>query len=160
MVKNKPFILSIGIFLFGSAFCFSQQNTDAAGGNATGAGGSVSYSVGQIDYNYLSGSNGNLNQGLQQPYEIFTSGVEDPAIQLGLSVYPNPSTNILYLKIEKDEIKDLSFQLYDINGKQVLSSIIVNNTTEIIMEHYASSTYFLKVSNSTTDLTTFKIIKK
>lgn len=160
MVKHKPFILSLSFFLFGSAMCFAQKNTDAAGGNATGAGGSVSYSVGQIDYNYQSGSNGNLNQGLQQPYEIFTSGVEDPAIQLGLSVYPNPSTNVLYLKIEKDEINDLSFQLYDINGKQLLSAIIVTNTTEIVMEQYAASTYFLKVSNSTKDLTTFKIIKK
>ena|SRR5258705_5745716 len=160
MIKRKPLILSIGILFFGSAFSFAQQNTDAAGGNATGAGGSVSYSVGQIDYNYLSGSNGNLNQGLQQPYEIFSSGVDDPLIQLGLSVYPNPSTNVLYLKIEKDEIKDLSFQLYDINGQQLLSKIIVNNTTEIMIEQYSASTYFLKVSNSNKELTTFKIIKK
>src|SRR5687767_5435176 len=102
MVKHKPLLLSVGFLLFGSVYMFAQQNTDAAGGNATGSGGSVSYSVGQIDYNYQTGSNGNLNQGLQQPYEIFISGVDDPAIQLGLSVYPNPSTNVLYLKIEKD----------------------------------------------------------
>jgi hypothetical protein len=160
MIKHKRFLISLVMFISGSVFTFAQQNTDAAGGNATGAGGSVSYSIGQIDYNYLSGSNGNLNQGIQQPYEIFTNGIEDAAIQLGISAYPNPSTNVLYLKIEKDELTNLSFQLFDMNGKQLLSKNIMDKTTEIQMEQYASSAYFLKVFQSNKELTTFKIIKK
>jgi hypothetical protein len=160
MIKPHTLFLGFALFFYSSTLSFAQQNTDAAGGNATGTGGSVSYSIGQIDYISNSGTNGNVNQGVQQPYEIFNSGIEDASVQLGLSVYPNPSTQVLYLKIEQNDLKDLSYQLYDFNGKQLASKMIINNTTEIIMEQYATSTYFLKVFNSTKELTTFKIIKK
>jgi len=159
-MKNVKLIIPFILIWGGCITLNAQDGTVASGGNSTGAGGSASYSIGQIDYTANSGTNGNINQGNQQPYEIFTSGVEDAAIQLGLSIYPNPSTHVLYLKVEKEDLKDLSFQLFDMNGKQLLSKIITNNTTEIIMEQYPASTYLLKVLNSTKELTTFKIIKK
>jgi len=153
-------MVSICLLVTSITLSVAQQNTDAAGGNATGAGGSVSYSVGQIDYTYQEGSNGNIHEGVQQPYEIFTFGVEDASIQWGLTVYPNPSTHILYLKVEKEELKNLSYQLFDLNGKLIQTQNINNNITEILMETYSTSTYFLKIYNNTQELTTFKIIKK
>jgi hypothetical protein len=49
----------------------AMQNTiPAAGGNAKGSGGSASFTVGQIFYTKLSGTNGTVIQGIQQPYEI------------------------------------------------------------------------------------------
>jgi hypothetical protein len=44
---------------------YSQNSTLSSGGQATGTGGSVSYSVGQIAYSSLSGTNGSLIQGVQ-----------------------------------------------------------------------------------------------
>jgi hypothetical protein len=41
-----------------------------AGGEATGSGGSVSYSVGQVVYTTNTGINGSVAQGVQQPYEF------------------------------------------------------------------------------------------
>lgn len=160
MIKHKQLMITAGVLLSAATISFAQQNTDAAGGNATGAGGSVSYSVGQIDYTYSSGSNGNINEGVQQPYEIYISGVEDGYAEWGLSVYPNPSTNILFLKIEKENFEDVSFQLLDINSKIILTKKIQENITEISMENYASSTYFLTILNNTQEVKTFKIIKK
>lgn len=45
----------------------AQQAILAAGGEATGAGGTVSFSVGQIDYIEATGGGGKANQGVQQP---------------------------------------------------------------------------------------------
>jgi uncharacterized protein (TIGR02145 family) len=47
-----------------------QNTISAAGGNAKGSGGSASFTVGQIFYTKLSGTNGTVVQGIQQPYEI------------------------------------------------------------------------------------------
>jgi len=48
----------------------AQESVTASGGNASGAGGTVSYSVGQVVYKTNTGSNGSEAQGVQQPYEI------------------------------------------------------------------------------------------
>ncbi len=160
MIKQKLTQLSLLVFFSAATTCFAQQNTEAAGGNATGAGGSVSYSVGQTDYHYLSGSNGNVNEGVQQPYEIFTFSVDDNASQWGLSVYPNPTSDVLYLKIEKENFANLQYQLIDMNGKVILNNNIQNSVTEINMKSISSSTYFLTVINNKQTITTFKIIKK
>ncbi|RYD90052.1 MAG: cadherin-like beta sandwich domain-containing protein, partial [Sphingobacteriales bacterium] len=45
----------------------AQQAYLTAGGNANGAGGSASYSVGQTAYMFNKGANGNVQQGVQQP---------------------------------------------------------------------------------------------
>ena len=52
----------------------AQQNTASAGGNYTGSGGSISFSIGQANYTYHSNAFGSVNQGVQQPYEIFPVG--------------------------------------------------------------------------------------
>jgi hypothetical protein len=64
------------------SFLKAQQSINAAGGNGTGAGGSFSYSIGQIDYTTVFGSNGSAAMGVQHPEEkilvnvkVFTSNV-------------------------------------------------------------------------------------
>jgi hypothetical protein len=57
-----------------SGYGLAMQNTiSSAGGNAKGSGGSASFTVGQIFYTKLSGTNGSVVQGIQQPYEISIS---------------------------------------------------------------------------------------
>ncbi len=65
----KRIILLLGCCLlgWGTTSLIAQQGNVAAGGVATGTGGSVSYSIGQVDYLSASGSNGYINQGLQHP---------------------------------------------------------------------------------------------
>lgn len=138
----------------------AQQATTATGGNASGSGGNLSYSIGQVVYNSNSGSNGSVAQGLQQPYEIsIVLGLEDYQIGLNMQVYPNPTTDYLTLNIGNSELSTLNFQLFDISGK-LIESKRVENTTEIIrMGNLPSGTYFLNVINNNKELKIFKIIK-
>ena len=58
----------VACFLLVSFSVYSQQSTLSSGSEATGSGGVVSYSVGQVFYQNLTGSNGNfISEGLQQP---------------------------------------------------------------------------------------------
>jgi len=159
-MKNKKTKLS-ALLLLGIGFnqVYAQQATTASGGDASGSGGSVAYSVGQIVYTTYTGSNGSVAQGVQQPYEIsITTGLLETDIKLNLSAYPNPTTNYLMLQIDNYD-KALSYQLYDIGGKLLESNTVVANSTTIKMEQMPTGTYLLKVIQNNKEVKTFKIIK-
>jgi hypothetical protein len=147
-------------FLLGIGMVAAQESPVATGGDASGAGGSSSYSVGQIVYTTNAGSNGSVAQGVQQPYEIsVTTGIDVKTIQLEMLVYPNPTTDYLTLKIENIEVSTLNFQLYDVQGKIIENNQILDNTTTIKMLQQSKGIYFLKVANNNVVIKTFKIIK-
>lgn len=154
--KVKLSVLLLGLGLTAQA----QQATTATGGDASGSGGTVAYSLGQIVYTTNTGTNGSVAQGVQQPYEIsIVLGIEDNSINLELVAYPNPTTNFLTLNVGKAELSTLNFQLYDILGKLIESRKIISSTETIGMANLPSATYFLKVSNNNNEVKTFKIIK-
>jgi hypothetical protein len=151
-------VLLLGLGLSGLQ---AQTSVNATGGNATGSGGSASYSVGQVAYTTNTGTNGSVVQGVQQPYEIsVTTGiVEAKGITLSVTAYPNPTTDLLQLKVESEKLKDLSFQLFDMNGKLLQSKKITGDQTSIVMSNLVPSTYFVKVNQGNKEVKTFKIIK-
>lgn len=65
----KNYFIAIAMFFY-SSFSFAQQGFVATGGDAASGAGSVSYSVGQIDYNVYSNSSNLIIEGLQQPYSL------------------------------------------------------------------------------------------
>ena len=138
-----------------------QQTIPASGGNATGSGGSVSYTVGQIICNTLSGTNGTVAQGVQQPYEIsvVTAIKEANDISLELSVYPMPATDFVKLKIKNYEVENLRYRLYDINGSLLQDNKVEDSETSIVMSNLVPAIYFLKVTDNMKVIKTFKIIK-
>ena len=151
-------VLLLGLGLTGLQ---AQTSTNAAGGNASGSGGSVSYSVGQVLYTTNTGTEGSVAHGVQQPYEISVeTGIEIKEINLSITAYPNPTSDYLQLKVEYEDFKDLSYQLYDINGKLLQTKELVNTETQIDISSYAATTYFVKVTRGKKELKTFKIIKR
>jgi len=139
----------------------AQQSTNTSGGNATGTGGTVSYSVGQISYTTITGTSGSACQGVQQPFEIFAiTNVNDAKdLNINLSAFPNPTFDNLTLKIESANTKNLSYILLDINGKLLASQKLDGAETKIAMNNYAAATYFIKITENNNILKTFKIIK-
>ena len=118
-MKNKKVILGI-LFLNLTITAVAQQATTAAGGNASGSGGTAAYSVGQIVYTTNVGLNGSMLQGVQQPYEIsIVYGVEDNIINIDFNLYPNPTLDFLTLTVGTIDFSVLSFELFDGNGKLV-----------------------------------------
>jgi hypothetical protein len=148
------------LFLF--AVNISAQNAIiTSGGNASGAGGSLSYTIGQIFYKVNVGTNGSISQGVQQPYEIsvVTSIKGTENIQLGLAVYPNPVRDNLTLRFTGDVPLQCVAYMYDINGSLLLTKKIEGNVTSVSMEAFLPGSYFLKVIQGSNEVKTFKIIK-
>jgi hypothetical protein len=157
-MKHTKTILNITFLLLGLGGLHAQETVAAAGGEATGIGGIVSYSTGQVVYTVNTGANGSLAQGVQQPYGISTTvGISETAFNLELSVYPNPTTNYLTLKVEKTE--GLTFQLHDLQGKVIESKTVSSTSTNISLEGQPTATYFLNLVKNNQLVKTFKIIK-
>jgi len=151
-------VLLLGLGLTGLQ---AQEGVNATGGNASGSGGLVSYSVGQVVYTTNTGTNGTVAQGVQQPYEIsvVTAIEQAKGITLSVTAYPNPTTDYLTLRIDEFDISNLSYQLYDMNGKLLQSEKITGNKTSIVMSNLVSANYFVKVVQGNKEIKTFKIIK-
>lgn len=162
-MKYKKLLLS-GMFLlcFGLSGIMAQEVLSASGGNATGTGGSISYTVGQIIYTTQKGANSNsIAHGVQQPYEItvVTSIAQAININLELSAYPNPITDCLTIAVKNYETTNLYYRLYDVNGKLLQTVKAEGNKTEIITRHLIPSIYFVKVIDKEKEIKLFKIIK-
>jgi len=158
---NKKRFLSCILFLsaIGLLQVDAQENINSTGGKATGTGGTVTYSVGQTVFNTSSSETGTVMEGVQQPYEIFiTTGIELATISLDLKVFPNPTTNILNLIVENEE-NELSYQLFNIDGKILQSEEINSKETKIELLDLKQSSYFLRVIEKDQIVKTFKIIK-
>ncbi|MCF8297624.1 MAG: T9SS type A sorting domain-containing protein [Saprospiraceae bacterium] len=143
----------------------AQEAIPASGGNASGSGGSVSYSIGQMVYSTNTGTNGSVAQGVQQPFEISeVIGLEEAkGISLKCTAFPNPTTEFLTLKVDASSalnIQSLNYQLYDISGKLLESKKLTSNEITISMANFVTATYFLKVCDKGKELKIFKIIKK
>ena len=148
-----------------------QQAIPATGGNATGSGGSVSFSVGQVVYTTKQSSGGIISEGVQQSYEISViSGVGDEkTITLFCSVYPNPVVSDLTLRVDENIIHPLAYQLYTIDGKFIQYAAIVSSETTIAMGSLSTGLYLLRIvetkstvapsSSSLRVVKIFKIVK-
>ncbi len=157
----KKTVLFLGCCLLGwGTNLYAQQGTVSSGGESSGTGGKVNFTIGQIDYQTETGTNGTITQGLQQPYEIYVyTGIEVAGVNLVSEVYPNPTNGSLTLKIDENLLGNLTYQLFDVEGKLISKNSIVSSETKIDMSLLASAKYFIKVMSSDKEIKTFKIIK-
>lgn len=138
----------------------SQEAIPASGGDASGSGGTLSFTVGQLVYSSNSGSNGFVAEGVQQPYEISTTvGIELSTISLDFIAYPNPTINNIVISIKDFNNEKLNYQLYDMSGKLLKSNKVNAINTTIDMSELPVSNYVLNINNDSSIIKSFKIIK-
>jgi hypothetical protein len=161
MKTKKVKVSVLLLFILGFTGVYAQQAIPTSGGNTSGSGGSVSYTIGQIVYTTYTGTNGSLAQGIQQPFEfsVVTGLIEAIGINLICATYPNPTKNFVMLKIENYRTDNLTYLLYDSNGKLLENKKVEGSETSIDMCNLVTATYFLKINESNKVLKIYKIIK-
>lgn len=139
----------------------AQQGTTTSGGTIIASGGTVSYSIGQVVYTTNTAASGTVSQGVQQAYEVYTLGIEDTELNLLLLVFPNPTTDHLILQVNGFTNEQLSYQLFDLEGKLLNNGRVNTQQTQINTTNFSSGTYLLKVIHQDNKaVQSFKIIKK
>ncbi len=159
MGKFKNTLLLISFLYIGTAQ--AQESTYTSGGNATGSGGTIEYSLGQLVFNENSDGTYTVSQGIQQAYEISNSlSLENyKSINLQVSAFPNPTTDYLMLSFNQSNNVKLDYQLFGADGKilETKKNLDINET--INMERLNSAIYYLNILEDNMVIKTFKIIK-
>jgi hypothetical protein len=104
---------------------------------------------------------GTVSQGVQQTIEfVVLSNPELIALTLSAVTYPNPTTDYIVLSLTNAILTDLSYTMFDLQGRLVTKAKVEQEATQIAMKNLAIGVYILKVSRHNQALKTFKIIKK
>lgn len=82
---------------------------------------------------------------------------EIPQDALDFKVWPNPTTDYLY--VQTNEEQDCTYQLLSLNGK-LLQGGRLDNNAEINIKNFTSGIYILKVENTKHQVFTTKIVKR
>ncbi|CAM1374445.1 T9SS type A sorting domain-containing protein [Tenacibaculum xiamenense] len=88
-------------------------------------------------------------------------GVNDSEIANSFILYPNPSKDFIYLKVNPLLDNELSISIFTIDGKEVPSTkneAFENNIRKIDVSNLAKGIYILKIQNGTGAITSKKVI--
>ncbi|AZA93517.1 Por secretion system C-terminal sorting domain [Chryseobacterium nakagawai] len=157
----KTTFFTLSLFLVSFSIQISAQETlNTSGNNMSGSTGNITASVGQSFYETIPSSVGSVTPGVQQSYEIVpTLGVSIIEINLSLAVFPNPTTDILNLKVGFKDYNKYRYELFDSSGKLLTGQPITQPQTQITMTSYPASMYLLKVSKEGENIKIFKVLK-
>jgi len=138
----------------------AQETISVSAVEATGSGGKVSYTIGQLVYTNPTTAAGSLNQGIQQSIEFVTlSNPELTAVTLKAVTYPNPTTDFIILALKDANLTGVSYTMYDLLGRFVNKGTVTTFETKIGMKSLPIGEYILRVQQNNQALKTFKIIK-
>ena len=139
----------------------AQESANTTGGDATGLGGTVAYSIGQVVYTTQNSSTGSVAQGVQHAYDVYALGMEHNELNVAMDVYPNPTSDNIILQIPDFNNQQLWYRLLDAQGKIIVREKIITQQSAINMYNLSSATYFLQVVNQDNkQAQSFSIIKK
>jgi len=161
-MQNKilfSFIITLSNFLIATS-AKAQEVNSTSGGEYGNANYKLTYTIGEPNVTTLINSNMQLTQGFQQPvYQIIISLITKIADELNIKIFPNPTTDILFLSIEKPP-QNLQFMLFDMSGKLLQQKNITDTKTEINMQAFSNANYVLQVLQNQEKISSYEIIKK
>ena len=75
--------------------------------------------------------------------------LNDNELNKGLSIYPNPSSNMVTVNSKTDLLTSIS--VFDINGKQILDINAINSEIKTLdISNFSNGIYFMTINNEVT----------
>jgi hypothetical protein len=137
-----------------------QQVVSSAGNFHANASGSISWTLGELAVETLSTANNILTQGFQQS-RLTVTGMGDIAIlDYEIVVFPNPASDHIIIRTDKEQHENLHYQLYDLSGKIILQNKILETETTIPVNHLKSAVYLLRIIEGNRQVRAFKVVKQ
>jgi hypothetical protein len=138
----------------------AQQVVATAGSTHTSSTGSISFTIGEGVSQTLANGDKTLTQGFHQTYISVSIISELKDIGFDISVFPNPVSDELTLKLSDEILPGLQLVICDMNGKLILQKVLKGLITKIPVNQLPAGLYIIKVKDSTKELKTFKIVKE
>ena len=136
----------------------SKQVIGTAGSTQTNSNLKVSWTAGEPVVGLMTAGGNQLGNGYYPALNLQALSVEDNTMDVQLRVYPNPTSQSLY--VSHPELNSFGIQIVDLNGKQVYSGTI-SKEQPLDVSNYSQGMYLVTIKNKVTNQkNTYKIIKK
>ena len=152
MKKNTIVLFSLLTTLSVSA----QEVVSTQGDSYSNASGSIDFTLGEVIIDTGTDGTNDITQGFHQTNWNFV-GLEDFAPNYEAIIYPNPTSDVL--NIRTSTFENVTYTLYDAQGKLVMQNILSSEQTPIQVSQLAPGSYSLTLNNQTQNLKTFKLVK-
>lgn len=81
---------------------------------------------------------------------LLTIGIKENKLSFdGVSVYPNPTNSVLYIKL-KEGLENVNYRVYDVSGKMVGVGKLFSNFNSISVNNLTGGMYFIEIFDSNT----------
>ena len=136
----------------------SKQVIGSAGKTQSNSNLKVSWTAGEPVVGLMSAGGHQLGNGYYPALNLQVLKIEDNALDLQVKVYPNPTSQMLY--VSHPELNSFQIQITDLNGKQVYIGTI-EKEIPLDVSNYNQGMYLITIENKESNKkNTYKIIKK
>jgi hypothetical protein len=150
MKKNQLVFFSLLTSLAVSA----QEVVSTQGDSYSNGSGSIAFTIGEVISN--TGTDGTLTQGFHQSNWNFL-GLENHAPNFEATIFPNPTSAIL--NIRTSTFENVTYTLYDGQGKRVMQDMLSAEQTPVQVSQLAPGSYSVTLNSESQQLKTFKLVK-
>ena len=158
MKTSQITLLLLLIFQVALAQSISKQVIGAAGKTQSNSNLKVSYTVGEPVVGLMTAGGNQLGNGYYPAMNLQALSVEDNVLDVQLKVYPNPTSQSLY--VSHPEINSFGITIVDLNGKLLYKGSI-NKDEPLDVSNYTQGMYLVIIENKASNKkNTYKIIKK
>jgi hypothetical protein len=170
-VENSKKIVLFGVASLMGVITYAQsitpQSVNSVGAKMSQSNSSLSFTVGELVVKSQTDANGNtLGSGFTNSATgsstVLSVNTPDKTI-LNVSVYPNPTTDLLTIDVAATTLNHLVIEIADLQGKTLISSQYAGVSAKIGINtaSYATGTYLLMLKNENgKQLGAYRIIKQ
>ncbi len=153
-MKRHTFVLFL---LLAAGSVSAQEVLSTQGDSYSNASASIDFTLGEVIIATGTDGTNDITQGFHQTNWNFL-GVEDFAPNYEAIIFPNQTEDVL--NIRTSTFENVTYTLYDAQGKLVMQGILSAEQTPIQVSQLAPGSYLLTLNNQTQNLKTFKLIKQ
>jgi len=154
------FLINLFLSLLSNAQSTEQQVISTSGNHGSSASHQLSWTIGEPVIESVVATNYTLTQGFHQTNLVITDVTDNELPEVEMSVYPNPSMDVIYLNVKTPIQQQTEYILYDETGRILRKTQIVDDISIIDLRVLASATYILVVRSNSTIIKSFKVVKQ
>ncbi len=160
-------LLCLGVAFGSHAQSLSQDVWASAGDYYQSANNSVAWTLGEtvIETAYQASSTLSVTQGFHQPPALKATSINQQPKDISpvFTVFPNPTSGIIRIKLSKPVDKAVQVSLFNTLGQLMQTDLwqpnAANAEMELSLEDFANGVYFLQITINGESLGVYKVQK-
>jgi len=138
----------------------SSESINSCGATFQAANNGISLTIGELVVSSLGNDSITMGQGFNQINQTITTVEPISEPKKNFKVFPNPTSQELYIQIDLNYTSELKFKLYNIGGKTIMQTDhIKNSLTKLDLNLLPSGIYILTIYERKNEIASYKIQK-